>query len=107
MTDAEWANLAPHAERLALTVDVASRDGWTLLAAHPCPFYDTAQKACAVYEDRPYNCRRFQCGRWNVQAEPFTMRPLALIKSDNDLRWSYDANQREHQPWALAHGWPV
>jgi Fe-S-cluster containining protein len=106
MTAQEWAALAPHAERLNVRVDVQQHGTWTLLKAQPCPFYDASAKACQVYEDRPYNCRRFQCGRWEPSREPFNFHPLTVIKNDNDLRWSYRANQAEHQPWAVAHGWP-
>jgi Fe-S-cluster containining protein len=107
MTDAEWEVLKPHTQRLNVRTVTRSEKGWTALAAHPCPFYDRQAKACQVYDDRPYNCRRFQCGRWNVQAEPFTSNPLPIIRSNNDLRWTYDKNQRDHMPWALAHGWNV
>lgn len=105
MTTAEWAVLSAHpaAEGRTLITDT-SREGWVALRAQPCPFYSDAG-GCAVYDVRPYNCRRFQCGRWEPSRQPFAIDPMPVIRADNDLRWSYSKNQRQHAAWALAHGW--
>ncbi len=104
MTTAEWRELANAPAFRPVVID-QSRDGWVALKAHPCPYYDLAAKACSVYDKRPMNCRRFLCGRWNAKAQPFMSDPMPLIRSNNDLRWTYAKNQRAHEPWALAHGW--
>lgn len=106
MTKPEWARLdAIAAERgIEVTVDI-NEDGWVALKARPCPFYDAAGKGCTVYESRPFNCRRFQCGRWDTTKQTFTVDPMPIIKADNDLRWSYGKNQAKHADWARANGW--
>lgn len=106
MTPEEWREIAatPQAKSVPISLDT-SDPKWVVMKAAPCPLYDRLMKACTVYEQRPYSCRRYQCGRWNAQAEPYLSNPMVLIKSNNDLRWSYAKNQKAHQPWALAHGW--
>ncbi len=106
MTTAEWDVLKDRPSVRPVVADTSRADtGWIALKAAPCPYFDTAAKECTVYESRPFNCRRFQCGRWDVTTQPFTISPMAIIRADNDLRWSYDRNQRAHTEWALAHGW--
>ena len=40
------------------------------LLARPCPFLGV-DKQCTVYDIRPYNCRRFICGRPSGSDEPW------------------------------------
>jgi Fe-S-cluster containining protein len=108
MTVAERAALIAHpnaAGKSAVWDD--SPDGkFVALQAGPCPFYDKGE--CSVYDARPFQCRVFQCGRWDTEKQGFVndhRQIMRVIRSDNDLRWSYDKNQRQHWPWADAHGW--
>lgn len=78
-------------------------DGLIALQARPCPFYQ--QKACVVYDTRPYNCRRFMCGRRDVQAEAFTENPVPMILADRGLRRTARRLQDKAQRWARTHGW--
>lgn len=68
--------------------------------------------SCTVWEARPYQCRRFQCGRPDPTTEPYEIGgPLGCYNLSDRLRTSLDfamahaANQRRAQPWALTHGW--
>jgi Fe-S-cluster containining protein len=105
MTEQEWAVLSATPQAHAKTIAIDSDGGWVAMKAGPCPFFDSVHRLCSVYKSRPYQCRRYQCGRWNAQSEPYLSNPMMLIKSNNDLRWSYAKNQKAHQPWALEHGW--
>src|SRR5262245_25101939 len=78
-------------------------DGFYTMPAGPCPFF--RDKACAVYESRPFSCRRFMCARWDVKAEPFRDDPMPMILVDRDLKRSYAKNQAKHQGWAQLMGW--
>lgn len=95
----------PGAAGISAQFDVSEHGQWVAMKAGPCPFYVASDKSCRVYEARPYNCRRFQCGRWDPASEPFRLNPMPIIRSNNDLRWSYRKNQAAHQEWANAHGW--
>lgn len=107
MTRAEWALLEQRRPLRPVQLDTErlQAQGMVEMRAEPCPFFRLATNECTVYDVRPYNCRRFQCGRHDVIAQPFPQNAMRLILADNDLKWSYEANQRAHQPWARAHGW--
>ena len=109
MRTEEWRELADRVPQRAVTLD-RSREakGWIALKAAPCPFYDYGERACTVYDVRPYNCRRFMCGRWDVTKEPFIDSRTAMltkIAADNDLRWSFRRMMTAAIAWAVAHGW--
>lgn len=75
-------------------------------AAGPCPFL-AADGKCSVYEVRPYNCRRWMCGRMSHD-EPLTdLAPVPMkVLLDRDLRRQYDLNQRRARAqWAHKMGW--
>lgn len=93
-------NLADRAPRPVRFI--RRHDGFLNLVAGPCPFFDDG---CAIYDNRPYNCRRFQCGRWDAKSEPWMPDPMPAIVADKKLRRSYDLNQNAAQVWAIAHGW--
>jgi Fe-S-cluster containining protein len=78
--------------------------------ARPCPFYEAQETGgvCRIYESRPYNCRRFMCGRDDLTA-PYDAGavdgiPMRVLTSD-DLRAQYAQNQADAHGWAEAHGW--
>lgn len=90
--------------------------GWLRLTkdgACPCLVREADGSAtCSVWDARPYQCRRFQCGRPDPQAEGYEIGgPLGCRNLSDRLQTSaqfaaeYDANQRRAQKWALAHGW--
>jgi len=83
---------------------------WSLKAA-PCPFL--ADNLCTVHAVRPYNCRRFMCGRVDVHSESFESGgPLGCFnlsdRINTSLRWMnwYQSRERAAQKeWAKDHGW--
>lgn len=95
---------------------VADVPGFVALLARPCPLLATDQAGlavCTVHDVRPYNCRRFACGRVDVKTEPFEATPdtwgcrnLAdRIAQSRPFRRFYARLQRRAQRWAVAHGW--
>lgn len=102
MTTEEWEEIQRDPKAASVKTTVIHEGAWVRLQAGPCPFY---RSGCTIYEIRPYNCRRFSCGRWEPDREPFMANPMVLIRGNNDLRWSYRDQQRAAQPWAKAHGW--
>ena len=51
-------------------IKIKSMDG-----SSTCTFYDAEQKACAIYEDRPLECRAFKC--WDTaEVEGLFMKDL-------------------------------
>jgi Fe-S-cluster containining protein len=76
----------------------------------PCPFL--AGSSCIVYDSRPFNCRRFMCGRVDPTQESFEeggeMGCYNLqdrILTSARFEEFAAANQRRAQKWALEHGW--
>jgi Fe-S-cluster containining protein len=99
--------LLPRGDRVKY---VPHRAGFWRLLAHPCPFLTEANR-CSVYEIRPYNCRRFICGRPHDSTEPWIMRKwgecrnmTGRLSSAKFLAYAQQV-QIEAQPWARAHGW--
>lgn len=81
-----------------------------LLERGPCPFL--ADKSCLIYHDRPFNCRRFMCGRVDPRQESFEEGgPMGCFNLQDRIETSARfeefaaANQRRAQKWALDHGW--
>lgn len=73
----------------------------TALLGSPCPFWDGS---CTVYDVRPYNCRRYMCGREGE--EPFDPAPVPQkVLQIRGLRRQYAMNQKKAQKWARNHGW--
>jgi Fe-S-cluster containining protein len=101
--EAVTASSPVHAEWLP-----SSDAGFVQLATGPCPYLtaDTHGKPlCSVYAVRPYNCRRYMCGR-EACDEPFDPAPVpGVVLDDRHLRRQYALNQRKSQKWANAHGW--
>lgn len=92
------------AQSPAIRLTPGPEPGFVRMAAAPCPFYRRVT-GCAVYGLRPYNCRRYLCGR-DSSAEPFEQAPIPLkVLQDRSLRRQYARNQRRSQRWADAHGW--
>ena len=82
----------------------AERPSLTALKARPCPFY-SSQDGCTVYAVRPYQCRRWMCGRTRL-TEIIEDRPVPLrVLRSPELTADFKQLQDEAQPWALAHGW--
>ena len=82
---------------------VTHPDGFVDLVAGPCPYLDGND--CAVYEVRPYNCRRYLCGREPGDPfEPGIAIPLKMLIRP-ERRDQYHRNQVEAQTWATQHGW--
>lgn len=101
----------PHADRRFIRLQAA-----------PCPLLttdDQGRAACSVWAVRPYNCRRFLCGRVDVTQELFEPEPslpeLGRLGCRNlsdrlgqslRFREHYRTCQRHAQrEWAESHGW--
>ena len=95
--------------------------GFVLIKAAPCPFYYQTDKppypqrrsprkpavlhACACYDVRPYNCRRYLCGRSSCD-EPWDPKPVPdVVLHTKALRLYYRANQAKHMTRAWIRGW--
>lgn len=83
--------------------------GFVELRAQPCPLLADDGK-CSVYEVRPFNCRRFMCGR--IGDEPWESNPdgscqnlTSRLAQSRPFRRFYALVQRRTSRWALAHGW--
>jgi Fe-S-cluster containining protein len=81
------------------------------LKAQPCPFL-SPDNLCSVHDVRPYNCRRFICGRVDVHSEPFEQGgPLGCWNASDRIEQSprffehFQTTMRKAMAWALAHGW--
>ena len=75
------------------------------IVTHPCPFYMEG-RGCDVHPIRPYNCRRWMCGRNDPRREPFEEAAVqTVVLRSRALRRLYARTQREAQRWARAHGW--
>lgn len=109
VSQSERRVLQDAAERLGLTLQwrAGDRPRFTSLVARPCPFYE-ASVGCRVYEERPFNCRRYMCGRDDL-SEPYdanTMHGIPMrVLTSADLRSDYMVQQAEAHKWADAHGW--
>lgn len=83
--------------------------GFVQLKAQPCPLL-AADGSCSVYDVRPYNCRRFMCGRvgdeaWEVNPDGSCHNLTARLAQSRPFRRYVELVQRRAGRWALAHGW--
>jgi Fe-S-cluster containining protein len=110
MTHAERRSVEAAASHLGVQLHwrAGDRPRFTKLVARPCPFYEAKDSTCRIYESRPYNCRRFMCGRDDL-SEPFDAGALdgipARVWTSDALRAQYAQNQTDAQVWADARGW--
>jgi len=78
------------------------------LLAHPCPLFEQTSRTCTVYAVRPFNCRRFACGRRDVTAEPFVDVMIPdRARTDRAFRRQLQLIERRGRQWAQTHGWPA
>ena len=82
--------------------------GFVAIKAGPCPFRFAdkgGSVGCAVYPVRPYNCRRYMCGRatcadpWDDKAVP------TVVLESKPLRLHYRKQQRVAMGRAIHRGW--
>lgn len=83
--------------------------GFVQLRAAPCPLLAEDGK-CSVYEVRPFNCRRFMCGRvgdeaWESNADGSCRNLTVRLAQSRPFRRFYQTVQRKAGRWALKHGW--
>jgi len=111
MTHAERRVVTAAAERLGLRLHwrAGDRPAFTNLVARPCPFFSEDEKACRIHDERPYNCRRFMCGRHDLseaylKGGAVSGVPVRVLNS-TELMNDYARLQNESQTWATAHGW--
>lgn len=83
--------------------------GFVELQAQPCPLL-AADGRCSVYDVRPFNCRRFICGRvgdepWEANADGTCSNLTVRLAQSRPFRRFYQLVQRRAGRWALAHGW--
>lgn len=82
-----------------------ARPSMTQLQTAPCPFV-TPENQCAVYDVRPFSCRRYACMREDVKAEPFRDESTADIAARKPEALPQLLQiQRDGQKWAIAHSW--
>lgn len=89
-----------------------SNDRFRIMELHPCPFLSD-QNLCLVHEIRPYNCRRFMCGRVNVARESYEVDTFGSClnladRMETSQRFAhfYNTAERKHQKeWAAKMGW--
>jgi Fe-S-cluster containining protein len=116
MTQQERAALEQAAPHAPLLWEEMPGSGFVrLLTPGGCPFLtiEDGIAACAVYAVRPFNCRRFMCGRVDTVAEPYEAGgPLGCLNLSDRLEQSLDAQaayatrQRlAYREWGHAHGW--
>lgn len=82
------------------------------LLCKPCPFISD-QNLCLVYDVRPFNCRRFMCGRVDIEKESFEgTGPMGCENLSDRLatsrRFMEFFKSRERalvKDWAIPHGW--
>ena len=85
------------------------RDGFAVMKGAPCPFL-TDDVRCAIYEHRPFNCRRFRCYRvgnepWEVDEHGNCRNVTERLIQSREIRRDYELKQRKAQRFALANGW--
>lgn len=109
MTREEANTLVFHAPTTIVLQFRPANEDATMLAmkAGPCPLY--VFHTCLVYENRPYNCRRFLCMRPDVKAEPLEgdgwKNHDDRVRTNRHMRRMAIRNQKDAQKWADAHGW--
>lgn len=79
-------------------------DGMWALKAKPCPAY--LFNECTVYENRPYECRRYGCLRPDVKTEPWTETGhMERFQTSRVARRMLTLMQNRAMRWAEKHGW--
>lgn len=116
----EEAKLAGQNTPLSLTFYTHPDKRFVYLAGKPCPLLSrdsNGRATCTIHSVRPYNCRRFMCGRPDPSTEPYESEPLDVDNgrlgcanlsdrlADRKFRRFYAQMQRKAQRWALKHGW--
>jgi Fe-S-cluster containining protein len=99
--------------RPAIAAEFVTRpDGWVWLRGRPCPCFGRDAKGkgvCTVYAIRPFNCRRFLCGRVGDEAwqedDGVCLNLEDRLNQSRPFRRFYALVQRRAQVWARAHGW--
>lgn len=92
----------------------ADRDINSMQSLHalPCPFLSDDNR-CMVHAIRPYNCRRFMCGRVDVSRESYEISPTGgclnmadrLETSQRFMEFYRTHERAAAKDWALLHGW--
>lgn len=111
MTREEYLHLLP---RIPTGIETHWRkidERFVALKAQPCPLF--IFNGCVVYENRPYNCRRFGCMRPDPKIEPFEMdnSPVGCKNVTDRILTSRAALrlakliQRKSQRWGRRFGW--
>lgn len=86
------------------------------LSAGPCPLFarDAQGKGvCAVYDVRPFNCRRFGCFRPSPEREAFEPEANVIgcanlrerLEQSGQVRREFQKLADKAREWALSHGW--
>lgn len=101
MTGRERAALWAARPEVVTTWRMSPDVGFVELVAGPCPYFDGA---CTVYDVRPYNCRRYLCGREDGEPWADGAVPVRFL-TDPGMTRLYARNQAAAQGWAVAHGW--
>jgi Fe-S-cluster containining protein len=86
--------------------------GFRILEMGPCPFLSEEGK-CMVHPVRPYNCRRFMCGRVDTDTESLELGgPAGCYNLSDRLSTSvrfmefYNAGERRaYKDWGQYNGW--
>lgn len=86
-----------------------------LITIGGCPYLTReldGKATCTIHAARPYQCRRFICGRPDPDTEPFEIGgPLGCRNLSDRLESSYqfaafyESNQRRAQKYAREMGW--
>lgn len=117
LTVSEGAALQAATSKPLLFNTREARDGWLRLTADgACPLLQReadGSATCTAWESRPYQCRRFMCGRPDPSTEPYEIGGPMGCKNlsdriDQSLHFAefYRTNQRHAQrEWAIHHGW--
>lgn len=110
MTKEEAAILVHHAPKEIKLHFRPEGDRFVALKAQPCPLF--LWGGCAVYEYRPYNCRRFACMRPDPKTESWAFTESGdcanlwdRLATSRIARRLGQLIQRKAQKWARAHGW--
>lgn len=113
MTEPEKVRVEHAAPEGTSLVWSALPEGFWSLQAAPCPLL-ASDGRCGIYQDRPYNCRRWGCFR-PTTSTPFVATVFrkttdgAIVPlgfgTDRALTRQVVALQERAKPWAVAHGW--
>jgi Fe-S-cluster containining protein len=117
MTVSEGAAFQAAADRPILFDTSHAAQGWLRLKRDgACPALKReadGSATCTVWDSRPYQCRRFMCGRPDPSTEAYEIGgPMGCknlsdrVTQSLDFAEYYRSNQRRAQrEWAEPHGW--